>query len=112
MGADAVIVFYGIREIVPPDDEELLESLDSGTHPLLIAARSVGFDSWWGHFTDGSDYHVLIGKRLGVFGVENDCAASLNSDVLLNMIQDVRAALESTDIAGVPALHCQLEAQY
>jgi hypothetical protein len=112
MGADAFVVFYGVRETIPADDTDQLDLLESRTHPLLISARAAGLDRWWGRLTDGSDFHVLIGARIGVFGVENDQELSIDSDELLRLIDAVRASLESSGIRGTPALHCQLEAQY
>ena len=88
------------------------DALEEGAHPLLEAARPAGLTAWWGRLTDGSDYHILVGKRIGVFGVENDHESSVDSSALQQIIDDVDSRLASNKIAGTPKIHFQLEAQY
>jgi hypothetical protein len=70
MSADKVIVFYGIRLQVPRDDEVMTAALEARTDPRLVVARAAKLDAWWGRLTDGEDYHLLTGRKIGVFGVE------------------------------------------
>ncbi|KLU03468.1 hypothetical protein RISK_004472 [Rhodopirellula islandica] len=110
MGADAFLVFYGVRETVA-DDDAAIEALEEGDHPLLSLPRTCGLDSWWGRLTDGSEYHILLGKRVGVFGVENQHDASIDPAGLSVIASEVDALLTKHGISGTPTLHFQLEAQ-
>ncbi|QDT49852.1 hypothetical protein Pan258_39070 [Symmachiella dynata] len=112
MGSDAFVVFYGICETVTVDDDQQLEMLELETHSLIQSSKQAGLDSWWGRLTEGSDYHVFVGKQIGVFGIEGDLESSTESAELLQIINDVQATLTSHGIRGIPSLHCQVEAQY
>ena len=111
MGADAFVVFYGVRQTVP-DDDATLEALEEGDHPLLSLPLGCGLVSWWGRLTDGSDYHILLGKRIGVFGVEGQHESSLSVADIQAIATEVDALLAEHSIRGKPSLHFQLEAQY
>ena len=94
MGADAVIQFYGIRLRVPRDDKDAIAGLEARTDPRLVAARDVRLDSWWGRLTDGADFHLLIGKRLGVFGSENDAEKQMTLQELSTLAARPGYAIE------------------
>ena len=64
MGADAFVVFYGIRYEVPVDGDSEIELLEKRKHPLQIAARNAELDTWWGCLTADADYHLFVGKSL------------------------------------------------
>ena len=111
MGADAFVVYYGVRETVPCD-EASLDALEEGGHPLLSVPRGCGLTNWWGRLTDGSEYHILLGKQVGVFGVENQHEANISVSDLQAIAAEVDALLLQHGIEGKPSLHFQLEAQY
>jgi hypothetical protein len=70
MSSESTIVFYGIRLEISDGE---LDSLEERTHPLLVTARQNGLKHYWGNFAlKGSKYVLLIGDRLGVFGLENE----------------------------------------
>lgn len=77
MGADAFVAYYGVRDTVPADDETL-DELEAGNHPYLQVPRTSGLSSWWGRLTDGSDYHVILGKPVGIFGIQGESYKSLH----------------------------------
>lgn len=111
MGADTFIVFYGVRETVPCD-EASIDALDEGDHPLLSLPRTSGLDCWTGRLTDGSDYHILLGKRIGDFGHQGQHEASISADGLQAMVAKVDALLSEHEVKGTRAFHFQFEAQY
>ena len=94
MGADSFIAFYGIKIGVDPTNEAMLDSLDSGSDPRLKAARQVGLHTHWGRMTDGEDYFLYVGHRLGWLGVENDAYVQLTLDKLIEMATGVQARLK------------------
>jgi hypothetical protein len=112
MGADSFIAFYGIKIGVDPADEDTLDALDSRSDPRLKAARQVGLDTHWGRMTNGEDYFVYVGHRLGWVGVENDGYVQIPLDELIEMATGVQAKLKEAGFRESPALHLQLEAQY
>lgn len=112
MGADAFVVFYGVRETVPADDHSQLDQLESGSHPVLRSANAANLQTWWGRLTEGSDYHILIGRKVGVFGVENDHDSSLEIGAIKEVAEQVASRIKASGISGSPSLHFQLEAQY
>jgi len=112
MGADAVIAFYGIRLRVPHDDEGAIAGLEARTDPRLVAARKVRLDSWWGRLTDGADYHLLIGKRLGVFGSENDAEKQMTLQELSALAAQTDTLLKDGGFVEIASLVFQLEAHY
>ena len=112
MGADAFVVYYGTRDTVPHDDEEQIELLETRQHWTQQRARDARLNHWWGRLTDGSDYHILLGKQIGVFGVENDHETSVAPDALQQIMDDVQTVFQKLGIKETPSLHIQLEAQY
>src|SRR6266436_9114232 len=69
MGADAVVIFYGVRITIADED---LEACEEESHEVVRLAHDADLDTYLGRLTDGELYFLLIGKRLAVLGVEND----------------------------------------
>lgn len=111
MSADRVIVFYGIRLQVPGDDECAISALESRTDPHLVAARAAKLDTWWGRLTDGEDYHLLIGRKIGVFGVDDAAEKQMPLAELSKLADKTDAMLSSVGFAEQGSLLFQLEAQ-
>ena len=80
--------------------------------PRLVAARDVRLDSWWGRLTDGADFHLLIGKRLGVFGSENDAEKQMTLQELSTLAAQTDTLLKDGGFVETASLVFQLEAQY
>jgi hypothetical protein len=78
----------------------------------VTAARRTRLDSHLGRLTDGELYYLLIGTSLGVYGVENESARSVDTTELDRVMRQTAAMLAEAGLTGTPQLHLQLEAQY
>jgi len=111
MGADNVLLFYGVR-IDLGDDADQVDDPPDEILALEKRARKQRLDLWTGCLTDGANYHLFVGKNLGCFGVEGKEYISFSSQDLSVMFSETEERLRQADIEGVPLLHSQLEAQY
>ncbi len=109
MGADAFVAFYGVRYVLADDE---IEAVESDQDRRVIAARGAKLQTYFGRLTDGEPYFLLIGARLGVFGVENDPYRSFDTSALERIMVDTLGKLAEAGLSGEPQLHLQLEAQY
>lgn len=112
MGADAMLVFYGVKIPLDPDDEAAQEACGDGSDPRCQAAQKVGLDSCNGRMTNGEDYFLYIGRQLGWLGLEHQSYQRLQPTALAKIIDEVDARLAQAGIGGNAALHWQLIAQY
>lgn len=112
MGADSCVVYYGVRYQLT--DEAELEQLSGRTHPLVQAATQVGLQYYWGNFAmDGGDYHLLlIGREIGVFGLEDIGERELSDAELQQIVIDTKEKLQRGGFSLVPALQIQFEPDY
>jgi hypothetical protein len=110
MGADAFIVFYGIRYSITSDED--VEAVERAKDPRIIVAKRAKLQAYWGRLTDGEPYFLLIGTRLGVFGIENQSQSAIDGPALERIMRDTRDTLSAAGLSGEPQLHLQLEAQY
>ncbi len=110
MGADAFYVFYGIRFSVESDGE--LDALERNVDPRLKAARAAGLTWCFDRPTDGEPHFLLIGHRLGSFGVEADVEGAIGKQELLDVMARTEAALANAGFSQQPRIHLQLAAQY
>ena len=112
MGADSCVVYYGVRYQVT--DESELEQLSARTHPLIRAAEQAGLQYHWGNFAlDGGEYNLLIiGREIGVFGLEELGEREVADSELAQLMQDTRERLKRAGFSLVPALQIQLEPDY
>lgn len=108
MSSSACILFYGVRfEIAPEAVEDLLEDR---TDPRIEAARAAQLDAYWANFGGADErYLLLVGKRLGIFGPENQLEASLAPDALRSMMTATDERLKLAGLGGQVALHIQWE---
>src|SRR5262245_58209082 len=104
MGVDSFIAFYGIKIGVDPADEDMIDALDSRSDPRLKAATASGLDTHWGRMTDGEDYFLYVGHRIGWLGVENDAYVHVPLDKLIEMATRVQAKLKEAGFCERPAL--------
>jgi hypothetical protein len=109
MGADAFVAFYSVRYILADDE---VEAVETNRDRRVVAARGTKLQLHMGRLTDGEPYFLLIGLRLGVFGVENDSYRSFDALSLERIMVDTRGKLAEAGLSGEPQLHLQLEAQY
>lgn len=112
MGADAFLVFYGIKIPVDSGDEGLWEAIESEAEPRILAAQQAGLDTWVGRMTDGEDEFIYIGSNLGSLGDQESRYLQIGMEELSVLSQKVAAKLREAGLEGDPAFHLQLEAQY
>ncbi len=92
MSADAVVVFYGAQVAIPANEVELCENK---RHPLMLAARAAGLDTYWADFIpdDSTSYEMLVGRRWGVFGVEDSSQVHIERNGVVLAMNKVDAFL-------------------
>ena len=115
MGADNVIVCYGVRYSLGLDgelDDEALVPYETLTDPRLVAARRVGLNYYLGKVTDGGEYFLLVGGIIGTFGAQGSLEREVSDAELAETMRRTKAKLEEAGLEGTSALHVQLEAQY
>jgi len=112
MGADSFIAFYGIKIVIVETDEVTLDALEARTDSRLKNARRHGLHVYWGRPTDGEDYFLYVGHRIGWLGVENDIHVEVPLDELTETANRVQGQLKVAGFRQSPALHLQLEAQH
>lgn len=112
MGADAYVAFFGIKIALDPQDEELLEACGAGTDLRCAAAKRAGLDTHNGRMTDGEDYFLMIGRKVGMLGLEYESHVKVAPDRLAALMSDVQARLKDAGFTEKPALHLQFEGQY
>jgi hypothetical protein len=111
MGADAFVVFFGVRHTVPSDEE--LDRLESRKDQRLIAARKAKLKTYFGRLTDGSPHFLLIGYHVGTFGVENSAQAALTLQQVNEIMEETKQKLQAAGLdKEEPKLYFQFEAQY
>lgn len=112
MGADSVMVYYGIRFQIT--DKKEIDQLLIGKHPLAKAARRVGLTHYWGNFSlDGGDFNLLyIGKEIGTFGREGLSELELSDDRFGKIQRDTKKQLAQAGFSLVPAIFVQFEPDY
>jgi hypothetical protein len=115
MGADSVVVCYGLRYSIGLDEQlrdDALALFEEQTDPRMVAARKAGLRSYFGKVTDGGEYFLLIGTVIGTFGVEGRESIALEDARVTELMKDTQDRLDKAGLEGTPAFHVQLEAQY
>lgn len=111
MGADSVIVVYGLRYHVATDDQHLddatLEPYERETDPRMVRAREAGLDSWWGRDCDGGQWYLLVGRVLSHLGAEHGLRDEFTDAALAAHREDVRQRLAAAGLRGEASLHLQ-----
>lgn len=102
MSAPTCLVFYGVR-IKVRDDE--IEQLETRSHQLLALARTNKLETYWGNFgRDEQKYFLLIGKRIGIVGTEEQMELQLSVPDLLELSELVNSRLKTASLKDVPQL--------
>jgi hypothetical protein len=109
MGADAFIGFYGIEEVLSPDEAS---AVDLKTDERIARARRSKLNFHIGRITDGRDYHLLIGKKIADIGVQAGEEATYSDSEFELIQEDVRKKLREAGFSGAPKLIFKLNAQY
>jgi hypothetical protein len=109
VGADAFIAFYGLRYTLADSE---VAAVEQRTDERMAAARRAKLHTHLGRLTDGQPHFLLIGSRLGIFGVENESQRELDAAALEQLMRDTAAKLRDAGLSGEAKLHLQLEAQH
>ena len=112
MGADSFFAFFGIKLSLDPEDEGVLDACGDETDSRCVTAKAAGLQVHSGRMTDGEDYFLYVGHRLGWIGLEGDRYTTLSEPQFIEIAASVRKRLVEAGFREKPGLHLQLEAQY
>jgi len=110
MGADLVVVYYGIKKVVE-DSAEVLH-LEEDEHPWQVLADGDSLRVWWGNCvtpTNPEAYYVLLGAELGRFGGEALHSLTIADADLLRTMSETRESLTKAGLQDEPAIQVQLD---
>ena len=109
MGADAVVIFYGVRYQVT--DQSEIEQLMADKHPLVQAAEEAGLQHYCGNFSlDGGDYYLLyIGSEIASIGYEGLSDVELSDEQFAKIQEETKEKLKRGGFSLVPAFFAQFE---
>lgn len=110
MGADSVIAFYGVRYEAGDADEA--DELEASNDERLRAAKLAKLQIWMGRITDGEPHYLLVGKKLGMLGVEGEVSRDYSAAELAAIARIVDESLAVFGLPGEPRFWFILEAQY
>ena len=111
MGADATMVFFGVRFAISEDESERLDRKDR----RIRSAVDHKLDHWWGNFAvdhNTEQMFLYIGKKLVRIGYEDDFELSLALDELRVLAEDCEAKLKAAGFSDKPQLYVQFEPDY
>jgi hypothetical protein len=112
VGADSFVAFFGIKLSLDPEDEDVLDACGDETDSRCVTAKAAGLQVHSGRMTDGEDYFLYVGRRLGWIGLQHDKHTTLSEPQFLEIAASVRRRLLEAGFQEQPELHLQLEAQY
>ena len=102
MSAESFIVFFGVAFDLP---ESAIEHLEDRSDARLTRARAGQLDHYWGRFSnDETPYTLLLGRKLGSFGVEGLSGGEWSAQRLGELDQEIRAKLRAAGFQEEPAL--------
>jgi hypothetical protein len=107
MGADACIVYYGIRFDIPYDQ---IEAVEKRTHPTLTAARNAGLNHYWGNFPalEGEDqYFLFVGAQLALLGPENKMEWKIHPQDFQSIVEATNLKIKAAGFSGPVLLYTQ-----
>ena len=109
MGADAVVIFYGVRYQVTEEPE--IRQLMSDKHPLIQAAEDAGLDHYCGNFSlDGGEYYLLyIGREIASIGYEGLSELEVADERFAKIQAETKEKLKRGGFSLVPAFFAQFE---
>jgi hypothetical protein len=112
VGADSFVGFFGIKIALDPDDEDTLDAIGADTDPRCMHAKRVGLETHSGRMTNGEDYFLYIGQRIGWLGLEHEAHVQVDMGQFTEIQRSVLAKLKEAGFSENPALHLQFVAQY
>jgi len=112
MGADSFVAFYGIKIAVDPDDDDMHDALGSGADQRCKAASFVGLQTHFGRMTNGEDYFLYVGQRIGWLGLEHDKHVQVLLEKFTELAARVDARLKEAGFREIPELHLQFVGQH
>jgi len=110
MSADVFIAFYGVEFPVP--DGETLTEIEEQNDDRVVRAGEQKLDWWLGRLTDGSPFHLLIGKKIAQLGVEGSHEKSLTKSEMDVLAEQTRHRLEDAGFREPPRLILKYESDY
>jgi len=110
MGADVFIAFYGLEFPVP--DGETLAEIEEQNDERVVRANEHWLDWWLGRLTDGAPFHLLIGKKLGQFGVESSHGVDFRDADIDGLREQTRRRLAAAGFQESPGLILKYESDY
>jgi hypothetical protein len=116
MGADSVLVYYGIRFRVAKESD--FAALQRKTDPRVVQARAAGLSTWFGQFATGTDdddeltYFLYVGEEIGVFGAEGISQRELDDERLAALMTTTKARLAAAGFSVPPVLYINWEPDF
>ena len=110
MGADAFYVYFGVRYTVQSDNE--LEQIELSKDPRQFAAQKAHLQTCTGRPTDGRRCLLLVGTKIGHFGIENEMRAAISEEEMRQLVEDTKRRLIEAGIHEPPQFQFQVVAQY
>lgn len=110
MGADVFIAFYGLEFPVP--DGEALTEIEEQNDERVVLARKHRLDWWLGRLTDGAPFHLLVGKKIGQFGVESSHGAEMSDTDMDGIREQTRQRLVAAGFQESPRMIFKYESDY
>ena len=115
MGADGFVVFYGVRRVIQSESE--ISLIEVKKHSIQQLAQKHRLQIWWGNNyesdnTEPDGEYVLIGHKIGNFGIEGKLADSLSDDAFIQMMHDVKAKFSAAKIEEAPKLLFQMDPDF
>lgn len=103
MGADACVVYYGLRYEVAENE---IDGLEMRTDWRMVAAREAKLRTYCANFTGLRDgYLLLVGAELAVLGPEDAEAVDIGTEELKSLMESTEAKLRSAGLVGTPKLY-------
>ncbi len=104
---NSFLAFYGIKIALDPDNYSEHEDCYNQTDPRCQLAKTENLETVFDRLTNGEDYFLYIGKKLGRLGVEYSDYDCIETEKLQNIISRVDTTIKSLGYSEIPALHVQ-----
>ncbi|TWT99770.1 hypothetical protein Pla108_07130 [Botrimarina colliarenosi] len=107
MGADATMVFFGVRFATT---EEESDALSNETDPRMLAAINHQLDHWWGSYSQdpiNEQEFLFVGKKIVRIGYEHEFELVLALNELRVLAEDAVVKLRAAGFSDKPQLYVQ-----
>jgi hypothetical protein len=112
MGADATMVFFGVRFATT---EEESAALSTESDPRILAAINAQLDHWWGSYSQDQveeQEYLFIGKKIVRIGHEDKYELVLSLDEVKVLADKCEAKLKAAGFTDKPQFYMQFEPDY